>query len=158
MACLNDTDGDGDCHLCVNRGGCFLDRCYYCDDPAIQGQITCGSEKCLQIDREMEEERIRFEKEEVRKALKAALECRCKDDGEYGLNSLQRWFYTVKLLLCVLFRLRRCQRDCEECPVNVCCYYHSKTYGGWQAGYIVVGHGVFKSWFYDLENDGDSSM
>lgn len=158
MKCETDPEGGGHCWRCKQTGVCFNERCHYCDRRALNGEITCGSEKCLQIERELNEERKRVDREQLRKAVISAIRDRCKCDENWGLNRLQRWFYTGKFLACVLFRLRRCRDYKEDDPVEVGRFHYQELYAGWEADWCVVGHGVLKGWFYQLEHDGDWNM
>ena len=157
MKCETDTDGDGDCWRCKQSGVCFSDRCHYCDERAIDGEITCGSEECLRTDRELDEERQRTERRRLWKAIISALCERCKCDYR-GLNRVWRWFYTAKFLFCVLFRLRRYTRSGENDPVEVGTFHYAELYAGWESDWCVVGHGVLRGWYYQLEHDGDWNM
>lgn len=133
-------------------------RCWFCNRPIEQGQAICDRDECQEFDRELEAADRQYQRAELIKAVKSAVRIRCKHDEEYGLNRLQRWFYTVKLLICVIIRNRRYQKDGEEYPVRVSCYHYSDLYAGWECRDIVVGHGFLKGWFYNLEEDGDWCM
>lgn len=158
MACHMDTDGSGKCQHCANQDGCLMHRCWFCHSPVHEGDECCENPDCIKRKHELDEDEKRHERAELIKAVKSAIQRRSKDDGEYNLGRLQRWFYTVKLLVCVLIRNQRYQRDDEDYPVRVSTYHYQELYAGWECSDIVVGHGVFKGWFYNLETDGDWCM
>jgi hypothetical protein len=131
------------------------DFCFFC---GTEGPIVCDSPKCQQHDKETREwERSEYCRK-VRAGVWSAFRDRCKCDGNWGLNRCQRWWYVLKLLICVVSRLSyhgdKCYPDCVE----VGCFHSAKLYAGWEADWIRVGHGLFTGWWFDLHHDGEWEM
>tara|TARA_R110002095_G_scaffold4257_1_gene11510 strand:- start:3299 stop:3601 length:303 start_codon:yes stop_codon:yes gene_type:complete len=82
----------------------------------------------------------------------AALQQRCKPDEEWPLNRLQRWFYTVKLLLCILFRLSYKGDKTFPDKVTVALFDDDENYWSLWWMSIDVGHGLFSGWWWDLDS------
>jgi len=77
---------------------------------------------------------------------------RCKPEYDYSIDRLQRWFYTIKTLICILFNR---QGDLwGKDHIDVAILNHRPVYtmdviGGYNWICIVVGYGYFKNWYYD---------
>lgn len=132
----------------------YQPRCWHCNEP---GPIVCNAPECQQRDREWQKDRERVHRIAIRKAVKAAIVQRCKPEGDLQLGRLERWFYTLKCLLCVLFCRERDYGKTAGYPekVEVGQYHFARLYAGWESEWISVGYGVFSQWWYELDRDGD---
>lgn len=128
-------------------------RCYFCGE---LGGIVCDSNECQTHDREHNEELDRIYAEDLKCATKAAIRNRCKGCDDYGeLSRLQRWFYTTKCLTCVWLGWKMPGNLQYPSRITVAQHHYAKLYAGWESRAIVVGHGIFSQWWFDLESDGD---
>ena len=69
---------------------------------------------------------------------------RCKPDDSYSLSRVQRWFYTLKCLICLLLNRHGDLWGKDHVDVAV---LRSYSHYDWIS--VVVGHGYFKNWYYD---------
>jgi hypothetical protein len=107
---------------------------------------------------EIYDDMCKFQREDLRLAVRCAIKDRCKNQSDYFLNRLQRWFYTAKVLICVfLNRYRIVRDDSDPYPqeVEVTCHHFAKLYAGWESRSLHVGCGYFSQWWYQVENDGE---
>lgn len=73
---------------------------------------------------------------------------------EYSLSSFERWFYRLKLIVCILLGLY--DPNPSEDGLTVMQVEYRSWYFGWNAQFASVGLGVFKNWHYTFYSDGDS--
>lgn len=127
-------------------------RCWFCNQAAPPGEMICTRKRCQDFDKEMIQALDERDRMETREALLAAFNHRARCDENWNLNRVQRWFYTVKFFLCVLFRLRYHGKETFPDSVEV----------GWGKGVwtcsgacliVEVGHGVFSGWWWDCFNE-----
>ena len=149
MKCPNDTDGDGDCEMCCWQGGCFRKKCQYCHRPIPEPTGVCDRESCQRFERELLASIEEHERQKFKAGLKAALQQRCKPDEDWSLNRLQRWLYTIKLLLCMLLRLH--YRGDEVFPDCVVVGLFDEDENDWSEYYcnMQVGRGFVCGWWWD---------
>lgn len=105
------------------------------------------------------DEEDRIYEADLNLAVEQALVQRCKQNNEWDLNRFLRWFYTLKLLICVLLN-RTEPRNGKLYPneVDVAQHHYQKLYAGWEARWISVGHGIFTQWWFAIRSDGDWDM
>lgn len=108
------------------------------------------------LEKEIRREYMRVGRHNLWVGVKKAFVERCKGDEEWSLTRWGRLFYTAKCLLCVLL-CRKWKHKYGDYPddVEVSTIYERTLYAGWEAGWLKVGHGVFKGWFYHVTTDGD---
>lgn len=130
--------------------------CWFCQKP---GEIVCQSLDCQRQHAEIIADEYRTYRQEVHEAVAVAIKERCKNDNNWCLTRWQRWFYTLKLLVCVLIRRGR-PRGLPSYPdvVEVGHHHFARTYAGWTASWIVVGYGIVRGWWYEIERDSDWDM
>lgn len=83
---------------------------------------------------------------------------RCKPEYDYSINRLQRWFYTIKTLICILLNRQGDLWGKDHIDVAILNYrpaYTMDVMGGYDWTCIVVGHGYFKNWCYDKYENSD---
>jgi hypothetical protein len=114
-----------------------------------------------------EGEKIQFRRDSWR-GFWLTVKNRCKDDQEFHINRLERWFYTLKLCYCVLVGRTRIKvykhfnnknkSDLEKFYPDVVTGAEIRSrYDGysWDATWIEVGYGYFSNWWYRIEEDGE---
>lgn len=93
------------------------------------------------------------------KVIKYVLIQRCKGHENWSLNRIQRWFYTLKSILCILFGLRK-QFTWDDDIIDGVAYWDHSTnpWGYYGSEYdwteLDVGYGYFKNWKYDVIRNG----
>ena len=91
-------------------------------------------------------------------AIKNVLMQRGKFHDYYSLNCLQRWFYTLKTVICLLLNRRKtCGfEDCIAMAVWNITEWQSpdfmSTAYDWTE--LAVGIGLLKGWYFDIYRDG----
>lgn len=131
-------------------------RCYFCNEPSVE--LVCESDRCRSYDHELMEYRREEARREWRSAFIPAIRDHCKYDTEWELNILQRWLYTLKVLVCLLFGRWTRGSLGYDTTIHVAEISYTKTYGGWNGEYLHVGRGLFRNWIWEVERDGDSYM
>ena len=128
-------------------------HCWFCHRPIPESETICEREECRELDRELEAAIKWSVTQEFRLGVIAALKQRAKADQDWELNRLQRWFYTLKLFACILFRLR--YHGEEYFPHSVEVAYYPMEPVGWHNSWrmMQVGHGYFKGWWWAIESD-----
>lgn len=126
-------------------------RCMFCNRPIPETEIICEREDCQENDRELGKAIGWMQRQEFILGFQAALKQRAKADEEWELNRLQRWFYTVKLVLCIVCRLRYSGEETFPDAVEVA--YYSLEPAGWFDSFrmIQVGYGYFSGWWWEIE-------
>lgn len=124
--------------------------------------IYCGSEpcaepeRCAQLEAELDQSLRDEQRRELRDAVWATVRQWCCIEGNRRLNLLERVFYTLKCLVCVLLRRNSPPSEPRYPPsIEVAQHHYAKLYAGWESKQIIVGYGVFRGWWYMLESDGD---
>ena len=95
---------------------------------------------------------------------------RCKSDDEWDTvmvlfdrydwrcDKLWRWWHTFKFTVCYLLRIQKSgYGDPSTVEVAILDYYPTYNYefgGGGEWTEIVVGHGIFRNWWFDIFTDG----
>ena len=129
--------------------------CCICDELLPEETSVCSSEACQQIDRECAEYWESERKALWWMAFRKCFRQRCKGlDGVSG--RVARWFYSLKCFACLL--IDRTATESYYDHVEVATLYSNQLYAGWEAGWVQVGHGVFRNWFYEIVEDGDWNM
>lgn len=129
-------------------------NCFWCFKPIDKG-CCCGSPECLKHEREAD----RYERSKWwhlwRLAVKATLRDRCNN----SYVGWQKWFYTFKCLYCLMvFRERPATvRDYPD-AVEAGLLYSEQIYGGWRAGWIEVGYGIFSQWWFEIVTDSEINL
>lgn len=122
-------------------------RCDFCGAIAMVNKTICHRDRCRWHQREVQQDLEKLWRRERRMAFYTALRDRCRD--EISCNWL-RWFYTIKTVICIFFRLQPNKRDCNARhigPVGMWGYgrdYYGEAYGQ----QVVVGPGFFNNWYY----------
>lgn len=87
------------------------------------------------------------------KEIKQILKQRCKYEDNRALNNIERFFYTLKVLICIL--LKR-QKSLYTDPDSLCVAilnfrnaYSLDVMNGYDWEEIAVGYGLFENWHYD---------
>lgn len=86
--------------------------------------------------------------------IKLALKQRCKWHDNRSLSHLERYFYTLKVIICLLLNRRKnmCLSDSID-SVAVDNFRHSYSFdvvGGYDWEDLQVGFGIFKNWHYNI--------
>lgn len=133
-----------------------MTSCIFCQTP---GEIVCNKAKCQREMRLLHDEEEKMYQADLNLAVEHALIQRCKHNNEWNLNRFWRWFYTLKLLICVMLN-RTEPRNGNLYPneVDVAQHHYRKLYAGWEARWISVGHGIFTQWWFAIRSDGDWNM
>ncbi len=134
----------------------YVLSCWFCQKP---GSVVCDSEECQRQHAEiLEEEHVCYRKE-LREAVIASVKQRCKQDSNWSFGRCWRWFYTLKILFCVMIGRTR-PEGTESYPdvVEVGHHYFAYTYAGWEAAWIAVGYGFWSGWWYEIQRDSDWNM
>jgi hypothetical protein len=96
---------------------------------------------------------------DIRRGLLLSLKHRCKDDENFTLTRLERWFYIAKAWYCALVGRGWTEKHGQyPDEVEVSTLYSVKTYGGWEAAWFIVGHGLFRNWYVSINRDGDTNL
>ncbi len=136
-------------------------RCLFCAAEVTADSLTCSALTCQTHLREMHEEQDRIDAADLALAVKMAKKLRCKEDSEWDLGRLARWFYTLKALLCIRWGWARDYKKFKayDHPVVVVAIHHYATlYAGWESRTLKVGKGFFSLWWYEIESDGEWFM
>jgi len=92
-------------------------------------------------------------------AIKEVLKQRGKFHDNYSLNRLQRWFYTLKTVICLLLN-RRKTLGFEDCIDSMAVWnmteWQSMDFMGTAYDWteLAVGIGVLKGWYFDIYRNG----
>lgn len=127
--------------------------CWFCDDNA--SEVVCAATICQQRYKDWEMDELQAYYAHVRTGMRAAWQQRGKDEDNYALTWLERWWYLFKLWICVAFELTDSGPEAYPEAIEMACYHHAKLYAGWEADWIRVGHGIFTGWWFDLHHDGE---
>ena len=132
--------------------------CFFCGKvgpSAIPG--VCDSPRCQQWDQEMQNDFAARYNKDLWDAWWAGLKGRCRD-CDCSLRRITRWFYTLKMCICMMLELR--YRGKNPYPDSITVGYfnqHEDSYG-WSADWVEVGYGIFTGWWFRLEHDGECFM
>jgi len=86
-----------------------------------------------------------------------AIEHRCVSDEEWALSGWQRWWYAIKACVCLLLNRRRAKAYGDSVVVaadNLRVGYHVEwgLMRIWDV--MLVGHGLFRNWWYETDRFG----
>lgn len=134
-------------------------NCWFCGVALDTDYPVCGKAECQLHDRDLRDDLERTHRQWVWTGFRRAFVDRCKIDGNWSLRRAWRWFYTLKAVLCVLLR-REGRPAGERYPehVEVSQVFLNKLYAGWEGCWLVVGYGVFRNWWFDVDSDGEWNM
>jgi hypothetical protein len=130
-------------------------KCWFCNCEIPSSDLVCNGQKCREYLRELDAEQAAFAWSQYWQAWPAALRERCKPAcNNYCLNRWERWFYTLKVFICLAIgRKRHFGWRCT--PVEVGTIRSHQDGYGWSATWICVGYGLFRNWGYEITSDGD---
>lgn len=120
------------------------------------GGSVCDSQECQTLEAELDRNMRAHYRLAVFLGVKSALKDRCKCELDWTMNRLERWWYVLKLLVCVALRLKYRGKECWPECIQVGMWHNHHDGYGWDADWIRVGRGVFCGWWFDLHHDGDT--
>lgn len=77
---------------------------------------------------------------------------RAKGCENYPLNRFQRWFYTIKAIICLMFKLQKHFTIDDEYIDGIAAWGWKENYDEWTE--LAVGYGCFRNWKYGIYRNG----
>lgn len=130
---------------------------YYCWICGRERPTHCPNPDCRKFEEEMAEAEAIQQHKDLWDAWYAAMKERC-NCSDACLRRYQRWFYTVKCLICMTLGRVYHGKDPYPDSITVGYFRQHRDGWGWSADWVEVGWGLFTGWWYRLEHDGECLM